>query len=408
MELFGKDAPNATKWITGHKVAEGIEAMGRLETAAVAYHFFKDSGLKGRELFKAAEQMINDVMVDYHHSQQPNWIPQTGILGQAAGPLSTFATNFYSTTLLFMRDIAANPTKAKNYAPMAAHIAQTALWGGAMGMLFKAEVDIIIELLNKMGAGSMLKKAGLKSTDEPIPTLSEMILTADMPKEVEDYIGFGVVSGSTGMNLGASMSAPGAHAPSENTFPGIKLGSDIMKSLWNLGTRGTEADHKQALKTILPNMVSNYIDLMEESLGGFKEAGDVITNPAKRGKAMVELTEDRQVARMLGTRDLGEVRETTSIRSAKARDQHLNAIKPNLVDLAVDEILHGKGENDVAELAQRALELGMSPQNFMRNIKNTIEARQVPESQRIHGRMTTPAQRNRYEHMEKFRREDSR
>jgi hypothetical protein len=409
MDFFGTNegsAARAGRWITGHAPAQLIESLGRLETAALGYAFFKKAGLKGKELHAAAERFVNDVMVDYTKQEQPSWVGRTGIIGQAAGPLSTFFTNFASTTMLFMKDIAANPGKAISYKPMAIHIAQTAIWAGLTGTLGTKLVDTLIEIFKAM-----------KVLDPKFPTASEAIMSSDIP----DIAAFGVVSGLSGMNIGASMAAPDIHAPSANTFPGIKFLADATTSLWPIvnpfGPSSTIAQRQQFMKTFLPNYVASMMDVYEVVPDtGFgitmrrREPGEVVPNTNKRGFGNTAPTAEDQTARMLGTRSLRETRELEGVRKAQKMQELSNASKTQLVDLAVDSIMYGeKANHDIGELVAKAGEAGMPPDDFITAVRKAMMNRMSEAETRSVGQSgpRSPAAVQRYEIIEGFKGKDS-
>jgi hypothetical protein len=396
--MWFDNSPPALDWITGHKPAQMIEQFGRLQAAAVGYHFFKDAGLRGRELYKQSEQFVKDVMVDYNREQQPTWIPKTGILGQMAGPLTTFATNYFASVGVFLRDIGQNPTRPANWAPAIMHLAQGAIWGGLTGMFLISEADALIKLFNFLG-----RKAGL--LDEPIQTLTERMLSSDDGEPLNDIFAFGIASWASkklvdqGLDAGASMAAPEMRMPTANTFPGARLFWDTVANTYTALTNDTEASWKQLGKTVLPNMWGNWIDLVEN--GDIKEVGDMFQNPSKRMHATREIEDGDLVAKALGTKTLDQKREDFAKRSLKDYDTHVNEVKTKLIDKAVDSI-EGSGESDLGELMDRARALGMDPMSFLRSVRKEVEARKRPETSRAVGRMTTPTQRRHYEQLRSF------
>ncbi len=402
MDLFGSGTTalrEGGRWATGIAPAQAIEAFGRLQAAAMGYSFFKQSGLKGKELFAHAERFTNDMMVDYAKQEQPSWIGKTGMVGQAAGPLSTFASNYWGSTVLFLQDIAKNPGNMTAYKPMAIHLAQTAIWAGLTGLLGAKTIDIIIEGLK-----------AIKALDPDWRTFTEYVMTE---KDIPDMAAFGLASGATGLNLGASMAAPDMRLPSMNTLPGVKLLDDFITNLWPVISpfqHATNAQYQAALKTVLPNYIGTFMDVYDldprDPLNTIRrrETGEIVPNPMKRGFGTTSPDESDQLARMLGTRSLNEVRENEGVRAAKQNQELKNSQKTQLIDLAVDTIT-GKGDEDIGELMGKAVDLGMTPKDFMNQIKSVMKARGTEAETRMTGPVPkTPAQQQKYELIDKYKR----
>jgi hypothetical protein len=404
MSLFGKDMSHSKllRQVTGQSVAQSIESFGRIQTAASGYYFFKSAGLKGKDLYKQAEQFTNDVMVDYSRQEAPKWVNKLGVLGQAMGPLTTFQTHFWSTFGLFAKDILDNPKNPKAYAPMAMQMAQTALWGGLTGTLLLKEADFIIDFLNAMHIPSKLHKAGLLEDEERWPTLTERILTND---NIPDFLAFGpfaLLPGSP--NFAASMAAPEMRLPfgddfnPMNTVPGLNLVGQLATSFYEAVGNGTEAEWKKFAKTALPNMAGKIVDVLDDS-GDIKEVAH-----NDRGQATVELTDERVKARLMGSTSTSEVRERLGERTSKEDLKYNNEIKNKVLGLYVDEVMQGEGKHDLGELAERLNALGMTDKAIDRAVTREIKEREVVSAERNVGRMTTPTQQRKYDIQESFKR----
>lgn len=414
LDLFGEGnmgRHSFADWVVGKPPAQFVEMFGRMETSAVAYHYLKNAGLKGKELFMEAEALTNRIMVDYSRQERPGFIAKTGVVGNLFGPLSTFVTNFWSSTLMFMHDIAKNPAKATSYQPMAIHIAQTALWGGLTGMLGVTVVDKLIDILKTMGLLSPKTK-----------TLSERILTnTDLPDmeimgvNARDAAQFGVPSALTGSALSQSFAAPDMRLPGIQSMPGIALITDIVSSLWDsMVKEKTKTARQRALKAVLPNSLGSAIDVYDidpqmnllTNPDGFRlrSSGEIIPDINKRGFGLTTMSEEEQMRRLLGTKSLKQARELAGVRATTQKEQSINEKKTILVDRAADNLMGVSGAEDLDVLMREAMDLGIPPKQFLSRVQETIISRQfTTKAERAYGvTPSTPNQLRRYETIEEF------
>lgn len=215
------------------------------------------------------------------------------------------------------------------------------------------------------------------------------------------------------------MAAPEVHAPGANTIPGIKMMEDLVTNLWPILSpfqKSTEAQRQQAIRTMMPNYLNSFMDLYEVDVSPpgrpwyhidarKREMGEVIPNPAKRGQGSVRLTPDIESARQMGTKTISEIRTQAGIRAADEQKILEDKQKTTVVDLAVDQIMTGKGDKTVGELAQEAVKLGMTPKDFLGNVQSTMKSRMTEKENKVTGMPPkTPSQQQRYQLIQDFKR----
>jgi hypothetical protein len=397
MDLFGTGVGKGYemgRWVVGTAPAQAIEAFGRLQTSAMAFKFFSDAGLKGKDLYMKTEEAVNNIMSDYSRHEQPAWITKSGVIGQMVGPLSTFATNFWASTALFLKDVATNPTNLQAWKPIGIHLAQTALWSGLTGMLGMQVVDTLIDIL---------KSAGI--VDAKFPTATEYVMTND---KIPDLVSHGAVSGLTGLNLGASMAAPDMRVPSAQSIPGIKLATDFIMGMKPILTgHATRNDWIAASKIALPNYIGSFLDVydIDPATMDFRrrESGEIVPNPLKRGFGNVRSDEFDQFARMLGTRSVKESRELEGVRMSQAQTQLINEKKTKLIDLGADSIMYGTGP-EMDELIEKAWELDMNIKEYMNAVFAAMKQREMTAEERATGLVPkTQNQFRKYEMIEAYK-----
>lgn len=391
MDVFGSSSQNkavsAFRHLTGTSLVQLFESIGRYEVAAFGYEFAKANGKSGKDLNMWVERLVTDVMTDYSKQERPAWVGKTGIVGTALGPLSVFASNFWSTTMLFLKDA----VEGKGSAPMAMHIAQTAVWGGLTGMLGMQIADWIIELLKIT-----------KALPAKTPNVSEMIMAN---KDIPDIVSHGVTSGWSGMNLGASMSAPDMVLPSTKSVPGIRLITDSISALKD-AYLGTKSDEQRFLKTVLPNTIAALMDIYDVDIntGDFsirpREVGEMMPNVNQRGFGQKTLTEQDILARHFNTKTLDEVRGRDLLYGAKRNEAMIGEQQQRLVDLGADAMMTGQG--DISKLQDQAMELGMNLRQYMQNVYSVMKQREMDAQERFTGRIPhTPRQLRREEMIER-------
>jgi hypothetical protein len=399
MDLFGTGVGKGYemgRWVVGTAPAQAIEAFGRLQTSAMAFKFFSDAGLKGKDLYMKTEEAVNNIMSDYSRHEQPAWITKSGVIGQMVGPLSTFATNFWASTALFLKDVATNPTNLQAWKPIGIHLAQTALWSGLTGMLGMQVVDTLIDII---------KEAGV--VNAKFPTMTEYVMTND---KIPDLVSHGAVSGLTGLNLGASMAAPDMRVPSAQSIPGIKLATDFIMGMKPILTgHATRNDWIAASKIALPNYIGSFLDVydIDPATMDFRrrESGEIVPNPLKRGFGNVRSDEFDQFARMLGTRSVKESRELEGVRMSQAQTQLINEKKTKLIDLGADSIMYGTGP-EMDELIEKAWELDMNIKEYMNAVFAAMKQREMTAEERTTGLVPkTQNQFRKYEMIDAFKNE---
>lgn len=387
------------QWVTGAKPLAAVEAVGRYQASAVGYHFFKESGLKGKELHAQVGEFVNNVMGDYKDPQRPQVYNDLGILGKAAQPLSTFHHLYLAQTYMFLKDLGKlNEVGIKAAQPIAMHLAAQAVFGGLYGMVLVKEWDMIIDGLKKIGV-----------LDPETKNASEWILTKS---NLNNLLAFGPIATATGLDTSTSVAAPEIGTTAGNLFPGPTVALDVAKNtampatkelLWNmqklfkekfgvdvqLVERGiTRNEGVKAISALAPNSMQGLIEKYQPSLTDVNikpvQPGEITPDINNRGLGGFKRDDLDTTARMLGFRSVKERREMEAQHALQSQTQLETGEKQKLVDLATD-MMEGGTSGDIGQLAMKALQYGMTPDQFVKAVQTNVKNRQFEKSARMYG-----------------------
>ncbi len=140
------------EWGTGQKAAAGADALSRYMTFSVMYSMAKKQGLRGKALWNKASELTENTMVMYNSPYKAPLIQNLGLTGQAISPLMTFATAQQGLLLADMR----YAKKTGNYKPLVATALTAAAMGGAIGLPFIVEYELLAEAVGLPSIRSVL------------------------------------------------------------------------------------------------------------------------------------------------------------------------------------------------------------------------------------------------------------
>lgn len=392
------------RWITGTKPLEMVEAFGRLETSAYAYHFFKDSGLRGRELYTAIERTVNDVMGDYTNLGRPQIYRKLGILGAAAGPLSTFHHLYVAQTLMYLKDLGQVGDKGlASMKPMALHLTNMFVWAGLLGMPMVALYDQIIDLFKQMHL-----------IEPDVKNASEAILTS--PK-INNMAAFGPMSTATGWDLSTSLGAPSTNTGISSMMPALGVGQKLIEDtivpqtrqmLYQIQEIAKKQGYKFDFDVTPPSRAERVKSLMTpapNAFTGLLEKNQIDPNAAFSGQPMAQPVQPGQVGPDLNNRSLGglrrdesdwiarelgfhtikEKREMQAQRLTSQQTKQESKAKQKFIELATDIVMGEQSGPPVGELATHALKFGMTPDHFVQTLEKSIRDRHLEKTTRMYG-----------------------
>jgi hypothetical protein len=321
---------------------------------------FKDP-VKARE---AAVNAMEMTMVNYDRSERPLMYQNLGVAGEALSPFAVFRNAYIGNTILAIK--AAKAGHPSTWKPIVAMASTYLALAGAAGVVGMGEYDLVIDFLRYIFP---------QYVDEIPPKSNELF--AKLPEGfMGDSLRFGLLSASTGVNMGASMAAVAF-----DDMTNIAL-VDFMKGLYDLagvsakegmeafgvGTGASSRDIMEASSKIAPSIVKPWIELSQTR-------NPYVKSMATSPKAVTERTMDEFAAEAIwGKPALSTQSRVTAINSDKEiQSLKINASK-KIVEKVVDGMRKGTGSLSTAEAYRGWVDLtDGTPQEFQDAIKAQME-----------------------------------
>jgi|5B_taG_2_1085324.scaffolds.fasta_scaffold00686_3 hypothetical protein len=190
------DFSRLLKILTLQDFAGKAEQVSRLNASLMLYNFFRSAGVQKQSAMEMAAYNANKYMVEYNYLEQPGIYGNRGLgpLGKPFGLFKTFQHNY----LAQLADYAGKAAQGKGNAGLIAFFTQMVFSAGIFGVIGFESAERILRVLSPTVQ---------KFTGEPLPSMTETILTSDLPA----YLKYGVPSGALNVDLTATLAAPGVN-----------------------------------------------------------------------------------------------------------------------------------------------------------------------------------------------------
>lgn len=191
-EVF--DFSRLLKILTLQDFAGKVEQVSRLNAGLTFYNFFRSAGVKKQSAMEMAAYNANKYMVEYNYLEQPGIYGNRGVgpLGKPFALFKTFSHNYLAQLAQYVT----TARETGQTAGLTAFLAQMVFTAGIFGVVGYDSMERILGVLSPKLE---------KFTGKPLPSATEMILTSGM----SDIFKYGVPSTLTGMDLTATLAAPG-------------------------------------------------------------------------------------------------------------------------------------------------------------------------------------------------------
>ena len=368
-------ADKAKRIITGRGMAEYIEKMGRMKAFVASYRFYRSADMSRTAARDAAVTATDHIMMNYEKYHRPRMYTDFGIIGETMSPFAVFGHGIISNTALSIKAIAHNKGSANKVKPMVAHLSTQLFFGGALGIMGIAEIELLIKGLN-----TLLEWSG---SDYKIPSVTKALLEMG----ANDLITFGAVSAASkavtdhGVNVGSLF-----RAPASDDFVSAAgfewWWSDLMgkgaPAMWKIFSgEGTEADVATLVSSLAPNATAGLQEMWwsrheSEGRDGKKAVRDV--NRRLGGKYM--RSKEEWITRALtGSRSLSEERAVMADRAMKDATRKETRIRTHVVEQAADYL--EKGEAIPNEVINRAIKKGIFPLQLQKRAQREMKRRML-------------------------------
>ena len=190
------DFSRLLKIVTLQDFAGKAEQVSRLNASLMLYNFFRSAGVQKQSAMEMAAYNANKYMVEYNYLEQPGIYGSRGLgpLGKPFGLFKTFQHNY----LAQLADYAGKAAQGKGNAGLLAFFTQMVFSAGVFGVIGFESAERILRILSPTIQ---------KFTGQPLPSMTETILTSDLPA----YLKYGVPSGALNVDLTATLAAPGVN-----------------------------------------------------------------------------------------------------------------------------------------------------------------------------------------------------
>ena len=253
---FGRgvfDFSRLLKIVTLQDFAGKAEQVSRLNASLMLYNFFRSAGVSKKSSKEMAAYNANKYMVEYNYLEQPGVYGSRGLgpIGKPFGLFKTFQHNY----LAQLADYATKSAQGKSGAGLLAFMAQMVFSAGVFGVIGFESAEKILRTISPTLE---------KFTGQPLPSITEKILTSDLPS----YVKYGVPSGTLNVDLTATLAAPGVNLGDLISVPALDyLGLNPLNGFAQGRGRGIIPSGYNALITSIASQSSeekreNYIKFL--------------------------------------------------------------------------------------------------------------------------------------------------
>ena len=223
--------------LTLQDFAGKAEQVSRLNASLMFYNFFRSAGKSKEYSMENAAYNANKYMVEYNYLEQPGIYGNRGLgpLGKPFGLFKTFQHNY----LAQLAEYATQAAQGKGSAGLLAFMTQMVFAAGVFGVIGYESAERILRILSPTMQ---------KFTGKPLPSLTESILTSDLPNAFK----YGVPSSVLNVDLTATLAAPGVNVGDLVSAPALDyLGLNPLNGFASGRGRGIIPTGFNALVTAL-------------------------------------------------------------------------------------------------------------------------------------------------------------
>ena len=210
----GRVSDNVAKrvlWkLSGRGLAGRVEQFSRLNATLMFAHLMRRAGLKEKTIVDNAWYLTDNYMVRYDIFDRPMMYTEggLGILGKPMGLFKTFQQNYFAQMIEHVR----NAKRYGDVSGLAHFVGGMVLVSGTMGVIGVNLADNLIKQLNKY-------------TPLNWPTASQWL----MKNNLSDFLLFGAPSKISGIDLTATLAAPGLDNDTLFSMPGWEQAGKMTK-----------------------------------------------------------------------------------------------------------------------------------------------------------------------------------
>lgn len=388
---------------TGQTFGGMADSVSRYFTIATAYHHYKALGMTGEALFRNVQNAVDNTMVMYSRDQSSPMFSRLGLVGQHVAPLQKYSVAQLGNLIGDFKYIAQQEgglNKIRATIPAISTLMTTMIMAGSIGLPLLAEYELL-----RKGLVWANEQFGLGMEDYIPKSVYENMLSnknviqsfaasayegaGASPEFAKDASNFGVLSASTGFDLGSSLrfnpylpGTDGSHQGSlVNSFPVIKFALDAASSVLTHTKKYTGADTSLAEQRKADMQIQVFpgqrylVDKLK-----YDSDNRLMVPGGARDYGQVEQTPQEQIGQALGSPTISTVKTKLQNQIELEKDKKRAALRQKATDMMVDSIATG----DKAT-RERALDLAVKADMTHKTFK---EAVRTASRQRVTDRET--------------------
>lgn len=336
-------ASKVRRLVTGETFTTGGDAISRMIAFSQAVEFLKLQGKSGEKMWIEAARMTDDNMNAFGRKNLAGIYDELGAAGTLIAPLKSFIHHQAGNLAIDLKDLVMDRSVNSALA-LTANMLSMMLMGGLLSAPFLADYEYLRNLLVQAGV----------IAEDALPNWTQMA------EKMDPTLSRGLLSGATGIDMGASMryqsvfkpfgdivgadNITGIAFPLSVTSKALEGGAAVAKNIF--GDAPT-AEILKASENILPRGIPRGIRDMV-----FLDSTENPVTIGKRGQKLTDRTTNEYVAKMIGSRTVEEAHASTMNRQLDVHNKHITARKQKAVDLILSP---GRGDREAGQKILREL-----------------------------------------------------
>lgn len=323
------------RWFSGEVFTSAGDAFSRVVAWNMANELLLRSNpeLSPRARWEKAGDMTAESMIKMGRENLPGMYKELGFIGSAISPLKSYLHGQVSNLAVDVKDVAMRRDAASVMA-LAMNGLGMMVVGGGLSLPFLADYEYLRQVAVKHGF----------IAPDSLPNWTRFMA------EQDPVISRGMISGLTGIDLGASMRYQSILKPFAETIAPqspmdalLPLGtaSDFVSGAGTIvkNAMGSASDEQvdKALEKVLPR---GYI---RGGVDALRNMGKDVTTVGERGEAFAERGAPEVIAKMMGSKSVQEADLNTLRNERMMTKDYYAAQKQKAVDMLLSE---GRGDKD--------------------------------------------------------------
>jgi len=365
------------------KLGTTTDSLSRAVSFVTAYTHFTDLGLAPERAAYEARRVTATAMNTYGTDVSAPIYSKLGVVGMGMKPLTSFAQNQLGNIIKYGMQ-----AKGGDFGPLVAFGLIATATGGLLGLPFIQEYERTRQLFGKFFDIDMPSMLDIIYRDESF--LDRLQIDKEDQKSVRDYIAYGPLSASTGIDLASTgrinetmFSVMGAIAMGQEDaiklMPIIGASVDQVKAVPGLikafAGKGTEGEDKKAIDATI---VGPFNFALKKATGTgrtrlFGENTNMLSTGVA-GNADIPASTTSDVASFLGSKTVDQKRIDQQAFEQQLRDKNKQA--------QVQRATTMFEETGKEEYLKKLIDLGMTPEKIQAALKTGVYNKLVDQQVR--------------------------